>query len=92
RSLDAFRPDLHRVDGIEHLVLFPMYKQNGPREKVFEALIVRVPWPDWVAELERTRYDNPKFVPVEFVDFTSGYDSESAVLFPETVTASRMVN
>jgi len=86
RALDAFRPDLHREDGIEHLVVFPMYKQNGPQEKVFEALVVRVPWPDWLAELERTRYGNPKFVPVTFVDYTSGYDSESAVLFPETVT------
>ena len=29
----AFRPDQHREDGIEHLVVFPMYKQNGRREK-----------------------------------------------------------
>jgi hypothetical protein len=41
-----------------------------------------------VAELEAARYDNPKFVPVEFVDHTAGYDSESAVLFPETVAAA----
>jgi hypothetical protein len=46
---------------------------------------VRVPWPEWLAELERTRYDNAKFVPVTFVDTTAGYDSECAVLFPETV-------
>jgi hypothetical protein len=85
-SLDRFRPDQHRVDGIEHLVVFPMYKQNGSRDKTYEALIVRVPWPDWLAELERTRYDNPKFVPVTLVDFTAGYDSECAVLFPETVS------
>ncbi|HEX6389817.1 MAG TPA: DUF6421 family protein, partial [Solirubrobacteraceae bacterium] len=90
-SLNAFRPDLAREDGIEHLVVFPMYKQNGSRDKVFEALIVRVPWPDWLAELERTRYDNAKFVPVTFVDNTSGYDSECAVLFPETVTTAEPV-
>ncbi|MBA2516343.1 MAG: hypothetical protein H0V22_03360 [Solirubrobacterales bacterium] len=93
RSLEAFRPDRQRTDGIEHLVLFPMYKQNGPAEKVFEALIVRVPWPAWLAGLEGARFDNPKFVPVTFVDHTSGYDSESAVLFPETVTvAEKAVN
>jgi hypothetical protein len=87
RSLDAFRPDRHRVDGLEHLVVFPMYLQNsGSRDTHFEALIIRVPWPEWIAELERTRYDNAKFVPVEFVDHTDGYDSESAVLFPETVS------
>jgi hypothetical protein len=92
-ALERFRPDLQRKEGIEHLVVFPMYKQNGPREKVFEALVIRVPWPAWLAELEATRYDNPKFVPVCFVDHTSGYDSDSAVLFPETVTvAERAVN
>ena len=88
RSLELFRPELARTDGIEHLVLFPMYKQNGSRDTCFEALIVRVPWPDWIAELERTRYDNPKFVPVELVDATRGYDSECAVLFPETVSVA----
>ena len=73
--------------------VFPMYKQNGSRDTCFEALIVRVPWPDWIAELERTRYDNPKFVPVELVDCTRGYDSECAALFPETVSvAGRPVN
>ena len=92
-SLEAFRPDLDRRDGAEHLVVFPMYKQNGSRDTCFEALIVRVPWPEWLAELERTRYDNPKFVPVELVDHTRGYDSECAVLFPETVSvAGRPVN
>jgi hypothetical protein len=88
RSLDLFRPDLQRADGIEHLVLFPMYLQNASRDKRFEALIVRVPWPSWLAELERERYDNPKFVPVTFVDRTAGYDSECAVLFPESVSVA----
>jgi hypothetical protein len=87
-SLEAFRPDRDRRDGIEHLVLFPMYKQNGSRDKVFEALVVRVPWPAWLAELEAGRYDNAKFVPVTLVDFTSGYDSDCAVLFPETVSVA----
>ena len=93
RSLELLRPDLHRRDGIEHLVVFPMYLQNASRDRRFEALIVRVPWPDWLAELERERYDNAKFVPVTFVDHTAGYESECAVLFPETVAvAGRPVN
>ncbi len=87
-SLERFRPERDRVDGIEHLVLFPMRKQNGPAESTFEALVVRVPWPDWLAELEATRYDNPKFVPVTLLDHTAGYDSECAVLFPETVSVA----
>ncbi|WP_259310956.1 GldG family protein [Capillimicrobium parvum] len=88
RALQRFRPEQQRADGIQHLVLFPMYKQNGSRDSVFEALIVGVPWPEWLAQLERTRYDNPKFVPVTLVDHTVGYDSECAVLFPETVSVA----
>ncbi|MGH2591188.1 MAG: DUF6421 family protein, partial [Actinomycetota bacterium] len=88
RSLDAFHPERDRRDGIEHLAVFPMYKQNASRDTCFEALIVRVPWPEFVAELERTRYDNAKYVPVTFVDYTSGYDSECAVLFPETFSTA----
>ena len=88
RALELFRPELQRVDGIEHLVVFPMYKQNGSRDTCFEALIVRVPWPEWIASLERTGFDNPKFVPVELVDATRGYESECAVLFPETVSVA----
>ena len=86
-STEAFRPEQERRDGIEHLVVMPMYKQNGSPDTCFEALIVRVPWPRWVVELE-SRYDNAKFLPVEFVDYTSGYDSECAVLFPETFSVA----
>ena len=90
RSMEEFRPERDRRDGIEHLCVFPMYKQNASRDVCFEALIVDVPWPEWIDELERMRYDNAKFLPVTFVDRTSGYDSECAVLFPETfATAER---
>jgi hypothetical protein len=88
RALDAFRPERERTDGTRHLAFFPMYKQNGSRDTCFEALIVRVPWPDHVAALERSRYQNPKFVPVELVAGTRGYDSECAVLFPEMVSVA----
>jgi hypothetical protein len=88
RALEAFRPELQRADGIEHLVVFPMYKQNGSRDTCFEALIIRVPWPEWIASLERTRFDNAKYVAVELIDATRGYDSECAVLFPETVSVA----
>jgi hypothetical protein len=71
RSLELFRPEQQRADGVEHLVVFPMYLQNASRDTRFEALIIRVPWPEWLAELERTRYDNAKFVPVTFVDRTA---------------------
>ncbi|MDQ1494950.1 MAG: hypothetical protein QOG69_1433 [Actinomycetota bacterium] len=84
-SLMAFRPEQHRADGLEHLVVFPMYTQNGNPNRNLEAVVIRVVWPDWVAALEATRYDNAMFVPITFVDFTAGYDTNSAVLFPETV-------
>ncbi|MGH3628522.1 MAG: DUF6421 family protein [Sciscionella sp.] len=84
-SLLCFHPETQRVDGREHLVVFPMYTQNGNPNRNFEALIISAFWPDWLAELEASRYDNSMFVPITFVDFTPGYDSHSAVLFPETV-------
>ncbi|WP_433497190.1 DUF6421 family protein [Sphaerimonospora sp. CA-214678] len=84
-SLNAFHPDTQRVDGLEHLVVFPMYTQNGNRDRNVEAVWIRVVWPDWLAELERGGYDNAMFVPIVFEDFTAGYDTNSAVLFPETV-------
>ncbi len=89
RALEAFRPEQGRQDGRRYVAFFPMYKQNGSPETCFEALLVRVPWPDWIARLEATRYDNPKFVPVELVAATRGYDSECAVLFPEQVAVAQ---
>lgn len=85
-SLALFRPELQRQDGIEHLVVFPMYTPNGSSDTRFEALLVRVPWPSWLAALEQTEFNNKGFVPVHMLAWTAGYDSECAVLFPETVS------
>ncbi|MBT2387806.1 DUF6421 family protein [Streptomyces sp. ISL-11] len=84
-SLLAFQPAAQRADGLQHLVVFPMYTQNGNPDRNFEAVVLRVVWPEWLAELERTRYDNPLFLGITFEDFTAGYDTNSAVLFPETI-------
>ena len=84
-SLVAFRPELHRENGIRHLVVFPMTTQNGSPSRLVEAVLIEVIWPEFVAELEAGDYSNALFVPIRFVDFTPGYDTNSAVLFPETV-------
>ena len=84
-SLTAFHPETDRVDGREHLVVFPMYTQNGSPDRHVEAILVQVIWPDFVADLEAGAYSNKLFVPIRFLDFTAGYDTNSAVLFPETV-------
>ena len=89
-SLLLFRPDQNRKHGLENLVVFPMYTQNGNLDRNFEAVVTRTFWPDWVAELERNKYDNPAFVPIEFVAFTKGYETNSAVLFPETVATREL--
>ena len=83
-SLVAFQPQEHRVDGLQHLVVFPMYTQNGSRSRLVEALLCEVIWPEFIAELEQT-YTNRLFVSLRLIDFTPGYDTNSAVLFPETV-------
>lgn len=84
-SLMAFQPQQHRVDGLRHLVVFPMYTQNGSSNRYVEAVLVEVIWPEFIGELEAGDYGNKLFVPLSFVDFTPGYDTNSAVLFPETV-------
>jgi hypothetical protein len=61
-----------------------MYTQNGSANRFVEAVLVEVIWPEFIDELE-TEYTNGLFVPIRFLDFTPGYDTNSAVLFPETV-------
>ena len=84
-SLVAFHPERARTDGREHLVVFPMYTQNGSPDRHVEAVLMQVIWPDFIAELEAGDYSNKLFVPIRFLDYTAGYDTNSAVLFPETV-------
>ena len=87
-SLALFHPEQDRSDGKEHLVVFPLYTPNSSPDTRFEALLVRTPWPDFIARLERDGYDNAKFVPVQLVDHTQGYEGDCAVLFPETVSVA----
>ncbi|MCU1528061.1 MAG: hypothetical protein JWP75_1824 [Frondihabitans sp.] len=84
-SLTAFQPQRDRVDGLRHLVVFPMYTQNGSSSRLVEAVLVEVIWPSFIADLEAGEYSNALFVPIRFLDFTPGYDTNSAVLFPESV-------
>jgi hypothetical protein len=87
-SLIAFHPEQHRVDGARHLVVFPMYTQNGSTDRHVEAVLMEVLWPSFIAALEAGDYSNALFVPIRFLDFTAGYDTNSAVLFPESVATS----
>ncbi len=84
-SLMAFQPQEQRVDGLQHLVVFPMYTQNGSTSRLVEAVLIEVIWPEFIGGLEAGDYSNKLFVPIRFIDFTPGYDTNSAVLFPETV-------
>lgn len=84
-SLAAFQPQQHRVDGTRHLVVFPMYTQNGSSDRHVEAVLVEAIWPEFVARLEAGNYGNKLFVSLRLLDFTPGYDTNSAVLFPETI-------
>ncbi|MFJ6026556.1 DUF6421 family protein [Pseudarthrobacter sp. NPDC092424] len=87
-SLLAFQPQEQRVNGLQHLVVFPMYTQNGSSNRLVEAVLIEVVWPEFIAGLEAGDYSNKLFVPIRFLDFTAGYDTNSAVLFPETVAVS----
>ncbi|MEY4532858.1 MAG: hypothetical protein RI926_627 [Actinomycetota bacterium] len=89
-SILAFAPAEQRVDGVRHLVVFPMYTQNGSTNRFVEAVLVEVMWPEFISELEAGDYGNKMFLPLRFIDFTPGYDTNSAVLFPETVAMSEV--
>ena len=91
RSLSAFHPERSRTDGAAHLVIFPMYTQNGSTQRFFEAVVCETIWPDFVDTLERDAYSNPMFQPLRFIDFTPGYAGNSAVLFPESVAVTPRV-
>lgn len=84
-ALLAFQPQTQREDGLRHLVVFPMYTQNGSANRLLEVVLVEVIWPQFIANLEAGNYSNKLFVPLRFIDFTPGYDTNSAVLFPESV-------
>ena len=83
-SLELFRPDLMRKNDVQNLAVFSMYTQNGNPNRNLEVLVTNTFWPQWLADKEK-KYSNPAFIPIEFVGFTSGYDTNSAVFFPETV-------
>ena len=93
RSIEAFRPERDRRDGIEHLVRLPdVQAERLPRHLLRGARSSASRGPSGSTSSSATRYDNAKFLPVTFVDHTAGYDSECAVLFPETFsTAERPV-
>ena len=52
-ALQAFQPQKHRVNGLCHLVVFPMYTQNGSTSRLVEAVLIEVIWPEFIAELEQ---------------------------------------
>lgn len=87
-SILEFAPASQRVHGTRHLVIFPMYTQNGSSNRFVEAVLVEVLWPEFIAELEAGDYSNKMLVPLRFLDFTAGYDTNSATLFPESVAMS----
>ena len=90
-SLTAFHPEATRMDGTVHVVVFPMYTQNGSTNRFVEAVLCETIWPDFVSNLESGSYGNPMFIPLRFIDFTAGYDTNSAVLFPESVAVTPRV-
>lgn len=90
-ALAAFAPARERRDGVAHLVVFPMYTQNGSADRLVEAVVFEVIWPDFIAELEAGDYGNALYLGLRFADFTPGYDTNSAVLFPESVAVTPRV-
>ena len=68
----AFHPEQWRIDGLPHLVVFPMYTQNGSTNRYFEAVLSRSFGPHSWLNSEAANYSNKLFVPISFLDFTPG--------------------
>ena len=62
--------------------------RTARRDTCFEALIVRVPWPRVGGRARARATTTRSSCRSTFVDYTSGYDSECAVLFPETFSVA----
>lgn len=86
-SVKKFNPAANRINGLKHLVIFPMNTQNGNPSKSFEAVKVEKMWPNFIQEVEQI-YPNKLFLSLKLEDYTEGYNTHSAVLFPETVSMS----
>jgi hypothetical protein len=84
RSLSKFKPEQNRANNVLHVAVFPMYTQNGSANRYVEAVAFEVIWPDFISQVEKS-YVNPAFIPIRFLSFSSGYLTNSAVLFPESV-------
>ena len=83
-ALTAFQPQQHRVDGLRHLVLFPMVTQNGSPDRHVEALIVENIWPESVAALEEEQYTNALFCALRRFRSQAGRNPPR----PDTATAA----
>ena len=86
-SLSLFRPELQRVDGIEHLAVLPdVHAERLPRRPLRGARSSGCRGRRGSPSSRALQFHNDKFVPVHLVDNTAGYDSECAVFFPETMS------
>ncbi|WP_297622905.1 DUF6421 family protein [Nocardia sp.] len=90
-SLRAFGPNDGRKDGRTHLVLLPAYARNSGGNCKFEAMLVGEAWPEWLDDLERTRFRADSYRPLMLADFTAGYDARPGAFFPDTVSAPQRV-
>jgi len=89
-SLSKFKPEQNRINNVLHIAVFPTYTQNGSTNRYVEAVAFEVIWPDFISEVEKT-YVNPAFIPIRFLSFSSGYLTNSAVLFPESVATKSVL-
>ena len=91
KSLKKFTPERHRQDGVLYFSLFPMATLNGSKMIKFDALVFEILWPEWLDRINTERIGNSKFVSANLLDYTDGYDSECATLFPETVSVNSKI-
>ena len=70
------------------VAIFPCDTPNSSKEYRFEAIQGSFIWPDWIRQLNLTRFQHHAFISASLDAYTEGYNSHCAVLFPSSVSAN----
>ncbi|MCE0446370.1 DUF6421 family protein [Streptomyces tricolor] len=88
----AFQPAANRAHGLQHLVVFPMYTQNGNPDRNLEAVMLRMVWPEVAGRAGAHPLRQPAVLRHHLRGLHSGYDTNSAVLFRRRSPSARRRN
>ena len=85
-SAKSFKPHVYREKENYNFILFSGFLPNsGTEDRKLEALLFKTLWPKWLSVIEK-KHKHPAFLPGILISYSSGFDSECAVFFPEMIS------